>query len=77
MAFGLWDEVSRDKHRPKSEEKMSDALAAFLKRDLPGRGVVVNREVVIRPGEKPGVEASGPTSWWTQSQNAMRPAAWM
>src|SRR4051812_31970927 len=53
-AFGLWDEVSPGKHKPKGEEKMSDALAAFLKKDLAGRGIVINREVVIRRGEKPG-----------------------
>ena len=53
-AFGLWDEVAKNRHRPKVEEKMSDAVAIHLQDDLRDRLVLVNREVVIRRGEKPG-----------------------
>lgn len=43
----LWDSASR---RPKSENELSDWLKRYLDRDLGGRGVVVGREVQIRPG---------------------------
>lgn len=56
-AQALWDTHSG---RPKGEEDFSDFVAHFLRRELEGRGVVVNREVVIRrrvatggaPGER-------------------------
>jgi hypothetical protein len=42
----LWD---RD--RPKAEKALSDYVAVHLRRDLKESGVVVNREVEIRPGQ--------------------------
>jgi hypothetical protein len=46
-AADLWDTVAR---RPKRENELSDWLKRHLDRDLRGRGVVVGREVQIRPG---------------------------
>lgn len=45
----LWDERAQ---RPKQEERLSSAVARFLERDLQGSGIVVNREVQIRKGQK-------------------------
>ena len=47
-AFQLWDMC-----RPKSENKMSDAVTLHLRDDIGARGIIANREIVIRPGEKP------------------------
>lgn len=49
----LWDKQPRGSWRPVDEERLSDAIALHLKDDLAGRGIIVNREVVIRRGEKP------------------------
>lgn len=43
----LWNFSSRTK-RPKSEEDVSDFVAAMLQEDLVGRGIVINREVRIQ-----------------------------
>jgi hypothetical protein len=47
----LWNDLGlRDNVRyytPKSENELSDWLARFMRRDLAGRGIVVNREVEI------------------------------
>jgi hypothetical protein len=48
-AFRVWDG-----NRPKAEEKISDDVVIHLTEDLHQRGVVANREVTIRKGEKPG-----------------------
>jgi len=53
-AFGLWDQVGKDQHRPKDEGYLADAAVIHLQEDLRERGIVLNREVVIRRGEKPG-----------------------
>ena len=57
-AYRLWNSSRSDtdaKHWPKPEDKLSDDLQRHLQRDLgPSRGIVANREVVIRHGEKPG-----------------------
>ncbi len=55
-SFMLWDRQADGKHRPKQEEKLSDALKLHLVEDLAERGIVANREVVIRGGSggKPG-----------------------
>lgn len=50
IAPALWDEVRPKVFRPKDENWLSDFVAAHLRRDLSGRGVVVSREVEIRPG---------------------------
>lgn len=54
LAFRLWDRVGKKGFRPKEEDKLSDEVASHLNDDLRERGVVVNREVVIRNGERPG-----------------------
>lgn len=46
-AADVWDTVAR---RPKRENELSDWLKRQLDQDLRGRGVVVGREVQIRPG---------------------------
>lgn len=53
-AFRLWDEITKHLHRPKIEDKLSDEVTIHLTEDLRERGIVANREVVIRRGEKPG-----------------------
>jgi hypothetical protein len=50
----LWNERDDGTYRPKDEEAFSDYVKRHLQEDLEGRGVVVNREVVIRQGEGPG-----------------------
>ena len=55
-SFMLWDNRGDGRYRPKEEERLSDALKLHLKSDLVERGIVANREVVIRPGSggRPG-----------------------
>jgi len=50
----LWNERDDGAFRPKDEEAFSDYVKRHLQEDLEGRGVVVNREVVIRRGEGSG-----------------------
>lgn len=52
----LWDRQADGSLRPKSEEALSDFIAGELGDEVVGRGVVVNREVQIRPrrGTRPG-----------------------
>jgi hypothetical protein len=50
----LWNERDDGTYRPKDEEAFSDYVKRHLQEDLEGRGVVVNREVVIRRGEGSG-----------------------
>ncbi len=47
--FALWNEVNGS-FTPKDEERISDQVKLHLESDLAERGVVVNREVVIRRG---------------------------
>lgn len=51
----VWNTQPKN-YRPKEENEISDVIAAHLKRDLVGRGVVVNREVELSParGGAPG-----------------------
>jgi len=57
LAFALWNEDSQGKGRkrywPKHEERLSDFVKWHLQDDLVGRGIVLNREVVIRGGGPP------------------------
>ncbi len=46
----LWD-AHKKKYRPKEEESLSDFVKIHLDEDLRQRGIVVNREVVIRKGQ--------------------------
>jgi hypothetical protein len=50
----LWNKRDDGSFRPNDEEGFSDYVKRHLQEDLEGRGVVVNREVVIRRGEGPG-----------------------
>lgn len=50
----LWNERDDGSQRPKGEERFSDYVKRHLQEDLGRRGVVVNREVVIRRGEGEG-----------------------
>lgn len=47
--FALWNEVGGS-YTPKDEERLSDEVKLHLEQDLAERGIVVNREVVIRRG---------------------------
>ncbi len=50
----LWNKRDDGSFRPKDEESFSDYVKRYLQEDLERRGVVVNREVVIRRGEGEG-----------------------
>jgi hypothetical protein len=50
----LWNERDDGTYRPKGEEAFSDYVKRHLQEDLDRRGVIVNREVVIRRGEGAG-----------------------
>ena len=47
-SFTLWDKQAGGRYRPKEEERISNALKLHLVDDLRVRGIVANREVVIR-----------------------------
>ncbi len=47
--FALWNEAGGS-YTPKDEERLSDEIKLHLEQDLAERGIVVNREVVIRRG---------------------------
>jgi hypothetical protein len=55
MAISLWNEWS-DGHKylyqPKDENRLSDYVKTYLDKELKQRGIVLNREVEIRRGEK-------------------------
>ncbi|KAB2879247.1 hypothetical protein F9K33_09760 [bacterium] len=48
----LWNECGGNIYRPKPEADLSTFVAIHLKRDLLAQGVIINREVEIRQGEK-------------------------
>ena len=50
-AFDLWN---TSPYRPKSENEMSNYVARFLRDDLAERGVIIAREVEIRPSASTG-----------------------
>jgi hypothetical protein len=50
MSFILWDKQPGGGYRPKEEERISDALKTHLEEDLRGKGIIANREVMIRSG---------------------------
>ena len=52
----LWDKVADKKWRPKDENSFSDYVKLHLDEDLRAKGILVNREVEIRParGAAPG-----------------------
>ena len=58
-AADLWDTSAR---RPKQENELSDWLKRYLDNDLHGRGIMVGREVQIRPGPAARWESLG-ISW--------------
>ena len=51
MAPAVWNESPR--RCPKDEGRFSDFIVDHLRSDLWGRGIVLNREVVVRRGDKP------------------------
>jgi hypothetical protein len=51
-AIDLWDQVGKNRFRPKDEERLSDYLKRHLDDDLRDRGIIFNREVVNRRGEE-------------------------
>jgi hypothetical protein len=55
-AADLWDTSAR---RPKQENELSDWLKRWLDNDLRGRGIIVGREVQIRPGPRGKMGESG------------------
>ncbi len=59
LNFVLWNEQGgrgAKTHQPKDEERFSDFVKHHLQDDLVDRGVVLNREVVIRSGSGSGGE---------------------
>jgi len=48
LVSNLWNEVSKRRWRPKEEDHLSDNVKRHLEDDLRAKGVVLNREVVIR-----------------------------
>ena len=46
-----WKEGETPRWKPKMEEHLSDWVAAYLQRDLKGRGIIVNRETQISRGQ--------------------------
>jgi hypothetical protein len=50
----LWNKEKDGAHRPKDENELSDYVKIHLEEDLRDRGIIVNREVQIRQGYKPG-----------------------
>jgi hypothetical protein len=58
----LWDRTARDAFLPVDENAFSDYIKRFLDDDLRARGIIVNREVVIRstrgstPGERTDIQ---------------------
>jgi hypothetical protein len=68
-AIDLWNEIResgtrRNFYRPKDENRFSDYVKRHLDEDLRQRGVIINREVEIRRGERTDihVDAVVPTS---------------
>ncbi len=54
-AIYLWNEINENKKKiyiPKDENRLSDYVKIHLDEDLKKRGIVVNREVEIRRGQK-------------------------
>ena len=54
QSFALWDET-KDKRRPKSEQRISDWYAHALRTRLMDAGIVINREVEVRSATGRGV----------------------
>src|SRR5262249_49745176 len=50
-AFDLWNTAP---YRPKRENELSNYVARFLRNDLEERGVIIAREVEIRPSASKG-----------------------
>lgn len=48
----LWDRIASRKYRPKGENIFSDYVKKHLKEELVQKGIIVNREVQIRGGQK-------------------------
>lgn len=57
-AIDLWNEVRPNVFSPKNENQFSDYVARHLEWDLADRGVVVNREVVVRRRQRTDIRVS-------------------
>jgi hypothetical protein len=53
-AIDLWNRLDKGVFQPKSEHEFADYVVRHLGRDIQKRGIVANREVVIRRGEGKG-----------------------
>jgi predicted NACHT family NTPase len=51
-AIDLWNELPLNQHCPKDENRISDYVKRYLDEDLRQRGIVINREVEVRRGQK-------------------------
>ncbi len=47
--FCVWDDLGNGKCKPKEENRLSDYVADHLRSDLEKSGIILNREVEIRP----------------------------
>lgn len=58
----LWNEIDRNRFRPKDENDLSNYVKRHLDDDLKSRGIIINREVEIRrtmgssPGERTDIQ---------------------
>ncbi len=53
LARMLWDDAAKSKKpTPKQEDAVSDWVTSELRRDLQAQGIVLNREVVVRPADR-------------------------
>ena len=58
-AIDLWNETADRIYRPKDENRMSDYIQRYFRRDLtPRLGVLFHREVEIRRGEETDIQVS-------------------
>ena len=51
-----WKKITDSVYLPKDENRFSDYVARYLKNNLEERGVIVNREVEIRRGERTDIQ---------------------
>ncbi len=52
QAIYNWNELGNNIYRPKDENRLSDYVKIHLGKELKQKGIIVNREVEIRRGEK-------------------------
>ncbi|MDH6063965.1 NACHT domain-containing protein [Umezakia ovalisporum] len=47
----VWDQVEKNAYKPKDENSFSDYVKLHLERNLKYRGIIINREVELRPNQ--------------------------